>query len=119
MRKLLALICMAAAIAALGWKGLSAAFTPAPVPAVSVSEPGGTAKPVTVQRNWVDVGPVRATEGANLLMTGTGLELVGNGGLIVSSPLGLAVERALWWIVVMSALCAGFSLFRSDGRAGR
>ena len=119
MRKFLALMCITAAIAALGWKGLSAALTPAPVPALSVSEPGGTAKPVTVRRDWIDVGPVRATEGANLLVTGQGLELVGNGGLIVSSPLGLAVERVLWWFVVLSALCAGFSLFRSDGRAGK
>ena len=113
MKKLLAVLCILAALSALAWKGVSSSMTLAPAPSVTMIGPDGSVRPQTVQRAWVTLPPARATIGANLLVTPEGVELVGGGGLSVGTPLAVLAETVFSWLLICLTLVAGVCLFRS------
>ena len=114
MRKLLAVLCILAALSALAWKGVSSSMTLAPAPSITMIGPDGSVRPQTVQRAWVTLPPARATIGANLLVTPEGVELVGGGGLSVGTPLAALTEKVFSWLLIGLTLAAGVCLFRSE-----
>ena len=113
MKKLLAVLCILAALSALAWKGVYSSLTLAPAPSVAMIGPDGSVRPQTVPRAWVTLPPARATIGANLLVTPEGMELVGGGGLSVGTPLAVLVETVFSWLLIGLTLVAGLCLFRS------
>ena len=99
MKKLLAVLCILAALSALAWKGVSSAMTLAPAPSVAMIGPDGSVRPQTVQRAWVTLPPARATIGANLLVTPEGVELVGGGGLSVGTRMEVLGVWLFCWLM--------------------
>lgn len=110
MKKCMAILCISVAILAMGWTFVSAGFSISPASTMTTSAPDGTTKTERLHRQWVDIGPMSATEGANLLVTKGGVELISSGGMSVKSQLAVTIDKVIWWALTLLTLGAGVVL---------
>ncbi|MDL2313659.1 hypothetical protein LJC36_01625 [Desulfovibrio sp. OttesenSCG-928-C14] len=111
MKKYVAILCICVAILAAGWKLVSIGFSISPTSSITSIAPDGTPKTARIHRSWVELGPMVATEGANLLVTKDGVELLSSGGVSVKSQLAVTIDKIFWWILTLLTLGVGVILF--------